>query len=175
VLWGAAGTMGQHSFHQLLHQGTLTCPADFILPLSTHTGMTSQHGRLVANCLAQSRAMMVGRSETEARESLLNRGVPADRATELAPHLAMPGNRPNSIITMPALTPATLGALIALYEHRTYISGQLWGLNSFDQWGVELGKEIGVAIHAAMTGEGDSGNLDPATLRHIEAWRKAGS
>jgi glucose-6-phosphate isomerase len=175
VLWGAAGTMGQHSFHQLLHQGTLTCPADFILPLSTHTGMASQHGRLVANCLAQSRAMMVGRSETEARESLLNREVPADRATELAPHLAMPGNRPNSIISMPSLTPASLGALIALYEHRTYISGQLWGLNSFDQWGVELGKEIGVAIHAAMTGEGDSGDMDPATLRHIEAWRNAGS
>ena len=174
VLWGAAGTMGQHSFHQLLHQGTLTCPADFILPLTTHTGMASQHSRLVANCLAQSRAMMVGRSETEARERLLARGVPADRAAELAPHLAMPGNRPNSIISMPALTPASLGALIALYEHRTYISGQLWGLNSFDQWGVELGKEIGVAIHATMTGEDGSGDMDPATRRHIEAWRKAG-
>ena len=175
VLWGAAGTMGQHSFHQLLHQGTLTCPADFILPLTTHTGMAAQHSRLVANCLAQSRAMMVGRSEAEARDSLLQRGVTAERAEQLAPHLAMPGNRPNSIVTMPALTPASLGALIALYEHRTYISGQLWGLNSFDQWGVELGKDIGAAIHAAMTGEGDPDKLDPATLRHISAWRSAGS
>jgi glucose-6-phosphate isomerase len=87
----------------------------------------------------------------------------------------MPGNRHNSILSMPALTPASLGALIALYEHRTYISGRLWGLNSFDQWGVELGKEIGVAIHGAMTGEGSPDGLDPATLRHINAWRAARS
>ena len=173
VLWGSAGTMGQHSFHQLLHQGTELCPADFVLPLTTHTGMSEQHRRLVANCLAQSRTMMVGRSIGEARDSLLARGVDARRAEELAPHLAMPGNRPNSVITMAALTPATLGALLALYEHRTYCSGVLWGINSFDQWGVELGKEIGTQILQLLADETATSDMDPATDRLISEWRNS--
>src|SRR5690606_8859285 len=98
VLWGSAGTMGQHSFHQLLHQGTRLCPVDFILPLTTHTGMAEQHQRLVANGLAQSRALLVGRTPDEARTSLLARGLEEAEAERLAPHLAMPGNRPNSVI-----------------------------------------------------------------------------
>ena len=173
VLWGSAGTMGQHSFHQLLHQGTRLCPADFVLPLTTHTGMTQQHRRLVANCLAQSRTMMVGREESEARNSLLERGLSAAEAERLAPHLVMPGNRPNSIISMPALTPATLGALLALYEHRTFCSGQLWGINPFDQWGVELGKEIGVQILGGLAGDDPSPALDPSTDRLMRAWAQA--
>ena len=173
VLWGSAGTMGQHSFHQLLHQGTLLCPADFILPLATHTGMTDQHRRLVANCLAQSRALMVGRSQEQARESLLARGLDAAEADRLAPHLAMPGNRPSSVITMDSLTPATLGALLALYEHRTFCSGQLWGINPFDQWGVELGKEIGASILAGMEDDSASATTDAATERLVRLWRAA--
>ncbi|MFV0276235.1 MAG: glucose-6-phosphate isomerase [Parahaliea sp.] len=172
VLWGSAGTLGQHSFHQLLHQGTRLCPADFILPLSTHTGMVEQHARLVANCLAQSRAMLVGRDLEEARASLLARGVDAREAERLAPHLTMPGNRPNSIISFDALTPHSLGALIALYEHRTFCSGQLWGINPFDQWGVELGKEIGVDIFERMQGVAKSAALDPATERLLDRWRQ---
>jgi glucose-6-phosphate isomerase len=169
VLWGSAGTMGQHSFHQLLHQGTLLCPTDFILPLRTHTGMSEQHRRLVANCLAQSRTLMVGRSADAARQALLDRGLPEEEAARLAPHLAMPGNRPSSVITMEALTPATLGALLALYEHRTFCSGQLWGINPFDQWGVELGKEIGTEILGRLSGEaGDA--MDPATERLMGEW-----
>ncbi len=173
VLWGSAGTMGQHSFHQLLHQGTRLCPADFVLPLTTHTGMREQHARLVANCLAQSRTLMVGRSVAAAREALVQRGRSPVDADRLAPHLAMPGNRPNSVITMHALTPATLGALLALYEHRTFCSGQLWAINPFDQWGVELGKEIGVQILGRLTGENDSAVMDPATERLIGAWSAA--
>ena len=173
VLWGSAGTMGQHSFHQLLHQGTRLCPADFVLPLTTHTGMPAQHRRLVANCLAQSRTMMVGRTQGEARQALLDRGMSPDEAAQLAPHLAMPGNRPNSVITLPALTPESLGALLALYEHRTFCSGQLWGLNPFDQWGVELGKEIGVQILGRMGGDEQAGNMDAATERLISAWEQA--
>ncbi|TDG12471.1 glucose-6-phosphate isomerase [Seongchinamella unica] len=173
VLWGSAGTMGQHSFHQLLHQGTELCPADFVLPLTTHTGMTEQHRRLVANCLAQSRTMMVGRSLDQARESLVSRGMESRQAEALAPHLAMPGNRPNSVITMAALTPATLGALIALYEHRTFVSGVLWGINSFDQWGVELGKEIGVQILGLLSGEESDAAMDSATRRLIDEWLAA--
>ena len=173
VLWGSAGTMGQHSFHQLLHQGTELCPADFVLPLTTHTGMTEQHRRLVANCLAQSRTMMVGRSRQEAKDSLLSRGMSEEQAEELAPHLAMPGNRPNSVITMDALTPHTLGALIALYEHRTFVSGVMWGINSFDQWGVELGKEIGVQILGLLSGETNDTPMDAATQRLINEWSAA--
>ncbi len=173
VLWGSAGTMGQHSFHQLLHQGTRLCPADFILPLTTHTGMGLQHRQLVANCLAQSRALMVGRSLPEARQSLLDRGLAAADADSLASHLAMPGNRPNSILSMKALTPRTLGALLALYEHRTYCSGQLWGINPFDQWGVELGKAIGTQVLAGLDGASDSDELDSATRRLMTRWREA--
>jgi len=172
VLWGSAGTMGQHSFHQLLHQGRLLCPVDFVLPLTSHTGMPQQHCRLVANCLAQSRTLMIGRSVEAARDTLLGRGLDADSAAALAPHLAMPGNRPNSVITMDSVTPGTLGALLALYEHRTYCSGQMWNINSFDQWGVELGKEISSDILQRLKGGGDIGTMDPATERLIHLWKR---
>lgn len=174
VLWGAAGTMGQHSFHQLLHQGTRLCPVDFILPLSTHTGMAEQHRMLVANCLAQSRTLMVGRSVEEAEATLLARGMKASEAEALAAHLAMPGNRPNNVITMDELTPAALGSLLALYEHRTFCSAVLWGINPFDQWGVELGKEIGVEILKSMSDEqrSDYAKMDASTNRLIATWRR---
>jgi len=171
VLWGAAGTMGQHSFHQLLHQGTQLCPVDFILPLTSHADLPDQHRMLVANCLAQSRTLMVGRTTEDAHTALLDRGMDEAEAQRLAPHLAMPGNRPNSMITMDSLTPATLGSLLALYEHRTFCSGQLWGINPFDQWGVELGKEIGAEILAELSGEAHDPGLDPSTARLIESWR----
>ncbi len=174
VLWGSAGTIGQHSFHQLLHQGTLLCPADFVLPLTTHTGEEAQHRRLVANCLAQSRAMLVGRSLSEANASLKARGHSDEQAEALAPHLAIPGSRPNSVISMDSLSPRTLGALLALYEHRTFVSGYLWGINPFDQWGVELGKEIGTQILARL--DDDEGErMDAATEALIARWRNAES
>ena len=174
VLWGSAGTMGQHSFHQLLHQGTVLCPADFVLPLTTHTGMSEQHRRLVANCLAQSRALMVGRTQEAAHQALLDRGCDASAAARLAPHLAMPGNRPSSVITMESLNPGSLGALLALYEHRTFCSARLWGINPFDQWGVELGKDIGTAILASMSGAGgEKEEMDAATERLMAEWRHA--
>jgi glucose-6-phosphate isomerase len=173
VLWGAAGTMGQHSFHQLLHQGTELCPTDFILPLTTHTGLVEQHKKLVANGLAQSRTMMVGRSLEDSEASLKNRGMSAEEAASLAPHLAMPGNRPNSVISMVSLNPATLGALIALYEHRTFCSGQLWGINPFDQWGVERGKEIGVEVLQRLEGSDSVPIMDAATERLIKAGENA--
>ncbi len=173
ILWGSAGTMGQHSFHQLLHQGQYLCPVDFVLPLTTHTDNPQQHRNLVANCLAQSRALMVGRSLDAATRNLLQRGVDEKRAAQLAPHLVMPGNRPSSVITMESLCPGTLGALLALYEHRTFCSGQLWRINSFDQWGVELGKEISTDILQRLTGEGSNGAMDAATERLIQAWEGA--
>lgn len=173
VLWGSAGAMGQHSFHQLLHQGTALCPVDFILPLTSHTEAEEQHRMLVANCLAQSRTLMVGRSLEAAKNALLQRGLDEEKAAVLAPHLVMPGNRPSSVITMHSLTPRTLGALLALYEHRTYCSGQLWRINSFDQWGVELGKEISTDILGRLSGADGTTAMDAATQRLIDAWRSA--
>ncbi len=171
VLWGSAGTLGQHSFHQLLHQGQLLCPVDFILPLTTHTGQAQQHLNLVANCLAQSRTLMVGRSLEAATESLLQRGLNKKNAAQLAPHLVMPGNRPSSVITMESLSPTTLGALLALYEHRTFCSGRLWKINSFDQWGVELGKEISTGIAQKLQETSTEAAMDGATERLIQLWK----
>ncbi len=171
ILWGTAGTMGQHSFHQLLHQGTQLCPVDFILPLSSSSEGREQHARLVANCLAQSRAMMVGRSPSDVQSALLARGLSEHEAQHLTPHLVIPGNRPNSIISFEAVTPYSLGALMALYEHRTFCSGQLWGINPFDQWGVELGKEIGADIFQRMKGAEKSHPLDSATENLLSRWR----
>jgi len=167
VLWGGAGTVGQHSFHQLLHQGKLDCPVDFILPVRgayDDNRDDERPARLVANCLAQSRALMLGRSQGEAIAALEARGLSGDAAARLAPHLVMPGNRPSSTLLMDTLAPATLGALLALYEHRTFCSGVLWDINPFDQWGVELGKEIGAQLLAALQDPGsETSDLDTST------------
>lgn len=159
VLWGDVGTVGQHSFHQLLHQGTLLCPIDFIL--MTGEGKPSEgKQRLIANGLSQMRALMLGRDEDTSRESLQRRGFDAERAEQLAPHLVIPGNRPSSTLSCPELTPKALGALLALYEHKTFCSGHIWQINSFDQWGVELGKEMGAEIYGALTGSEE--HFDPS-------------
>jgi glucose-6-phosphate isomerase len=173
VLWGAAGTNGQHSFHQLLHQGTGLVPVDFVLPLGTHARNRAQHAHLVANGIAQAQALMLGRTREEALAELAARGVEAAEAERLAPHRVMPGNRPCNVLTMDSVTPQTLGALIALYEHRTAAEGYLWDLNSFDQYGVELGKQLGEAVYRAMvTGEGLEG-MDAATAAVVSSWRES--
>ncbi|MCB1709383.1 MAG: glucose-6-phosphate isomerase, partial [Halioglobus sp.] len=121
------------------------------------------------------RTLMVGRSPEAARTALLGRGLGDDEASRLAPHLAMPGNRPNSVITMDCVNPGSLGALLALYEHRTFCSARLWGINPFDQWGVELGKEIGTEILGRLAGQTPASAMDPATERLMRAWRDAQS
>jgi glucose-6-phosphate isomerase len=171
VLWGAAGTNGQHSFHQLLHQGTAAVNVDFVLPYGTHSANVQQHSQLVANCLSQSQALMLGRSKEQALETLRRRGLGEAEAQRLAPHLRIPGNRPSSTVSMAAVTPSTLGALIALYEHRTFCEGMIWGINSFDQFGVELGKELSQTLHPMLTGESDAAVLDPSTRSLVEAYR----
>ncbi|MEE8060155.1 MAG: glucose-6-phosphate isomerase [Pseudomonadales bacterium] len=171
VVWGAAGTNGQHSFHQLLHQGTQQIPIDFILPLSSHTGNTTQHQHMIANCLAQAQALMEGRTAIDIERELINDGHDQANAKRLAAHKAIPGNRPSTIITMDKLTPATLGALIALYEHKVFSASVIWNINPFDQWGVELGKSISATIYTALTsGQPDSSN--PATAAAIKAYTR---
>jgi glucose-6-phosphate isomerase len=171
VVWGDEGSNGQHSFHQLLHQGTLFCPVDFILPLSGPYPDRDGHRRLVAHCLAQGQALMLGRDEAQSLEELLQRGMEAGAARALAPHLVIPGNRPSNTLCMKRLTPQTLGALLALYEHKTFCSGHFWRINSFDQWGVELGKALSAKIRGAM--EGADVELDASTQALLTAWRQA--
>ncbi|MEE4660573.1 MAG: glucose-6-phosphate isomerase [Halieaceae bacterium] len=168
VLWGDVGTNGQHSFHQLLHQGTLLCPVDFIFVTDTGSSVDPEgKRRLLANGLSQARALMVGRNEADSRASLVARGIAADKAAALAPHLVIPGNRPCSTLSTPVLSPAALGALLALYEHKTFFSGRFWQINSFDQWGVELGKAMGAEIYAALNGQ--IASFDPSTDALIES------
>ena len=138
---------------------------DFFFELGRRAGAGLRKGRWIWASLAG--------SEAEALDALAGRGVPLAEAEQLAPHMMMPGNRSNSVITMDSLNPATLGALLALYEHRTFCSGQLWGINSFDQWGVELGKEIGAEILGELSVDGAGVGMDAATLRLMEAWRAA--
>jgi glucose-6-phosphate isomerase len=171
VVWGDEGSNGQHSFHQLLHQGTLLCPVDFILPLRSRYPDADGHMRLVAHCLAQGQAMMQGRDEAQALQELLARGTEPSLAGELAPHLVIPGNRPSNTISLCELSPESLGALLALYEHKTFCSGHFWQINSFDQWGVELGKALSAKIYAAMGGA--DVELDPSTRGLLETWRQA--
>ncbi|MDP7029250.1 MAG: glucose-6-phosphate isomerase [Phycisphaerales bacterium] len=147
VVWGAPGTNGQHSFHQMLHQGTTLVPCDFLVAASSCEPSPDARGdMLIANCLAQAEALARGRS----LEEVIEDGTPP----ELAPHKVMPGNRPSTTILYPRLDPKRLGALIAMYEHRVFTQGAVWGIDSFDQWGVELGKVLAGEILPGLTGEG---------------------
>ena len=151
VIWGEAGSNAQHSFYQLLHQGTRLVPVDFILPVQSSGATQAQQDLAIANCLAQSEALMEGYSQKQALADLRAAGLSATEAKELAPHKVHVGNRPSNSILLPQLTPETLGQLIALYEHKVFVEGQVWGINSFDQWGVELGKKLATGLSDAVT------------------------
>jgi len=157
VLWGEPGTNGQHAFFQLLHQGTPIVPADFIVAARGVRRMGRHHEMLLANCLAQTQALAFGKTENEAFSEMTHAGMPADEARRLSPYRTFPGNRPSTTILLDALTPETLGALIALYEHRVYVQSVIWEINPFDQWGVELGKQLAGGVLMAL----ESGNRGP--------------
>ena len=148
IIWGEPGTNGQHAFYQLIHQGTKLIPADFLVPIETHYPLANgrHHEMLLSNFFAQTEALMRGKNETEARKELEKTGMSRDQMESLLPHKVFPGNRPTNSLIFKKLTPATLGALIALYEHKIFVQGALWSVNSFDQWGVELGKQLALAI-----------------------------
>ncbi len=171
ILWGMSGSVGQHAFHQLFYQGTRLTPIDFIVPVGD-TG--AEQEALVANALAQSAAVMKGKTVEEATRQLLAAGKTPAEAARLAPHLACPGNQPSTTLLTPKLTPHTLGSLIALYEHKVAVQGCLWGVNSFDQWGVEYGKQMAREILPKMlSGEGQFDASTTGLLSAIRAWRKA--
>ncbi len=173
VVWGSEETNGQHSFHQLLLQGTETVPVDFVTTARAHC-RREQHRQLYANCLAQSRALMLGRSANELEAQLIASGVPNARARALAAQRAVPGDRPSSTLVLEALEPRHLGALLALYEHSVFVQSAIWGINAFDQWGVELGKLAATTVEAMLCGN-DSDPLDASTRALAHLWRTANS
>lgn len=173
ILWGSAGTNGQHSFHQLLHQGTHLIPADFIAVAQGPGTQEDAHRHLLANCLAQARALLEGLDEATAEAALLAQGLSADAARALAPHKVIPGSRPSSTLLLQRLDPRSLGALLALYEHKVHAHSVLLGINAFDQWGVELGKVLGQDLHAALGASGPCERFDPSTNALVNRLRRA--
>jgi glucose-6-phosphate isomerase len=163
VIWGDCGTNAQHAYFQQLHQGSDVTPIDFIVPLRPTHDLPGHHDMLLANCFAQSEALMTGKSTEQVRAELAAQGMDADRIAALAPQKTFPGNRPSNTILMDQLTPLTLGALIALYEHKTFVQGVLWDINSFDQWGVELGKVLAGSIQTELAGQARPESHDSST------------
>jgi glucose-6-phosphate isomerase len=163
VIWGEPGTNGQHAFYQLIHQGTRLIPCDFIAPIETHNRLGPHHAILLANFFAQTEALMKGKTADEARAELEAQKLPADRIAQLVPHKTFAGNRPTTSIMVHKLTPRTLGALIAMYEHKIFVQGIVWNIFSFDQWGVELGKQLASKILPELDGNAPVTTHDAST------------
>jgi glucose-6-phosphate isomerase len=164
IVWGEPGSNAQHSFYQLLHQGTRFVPVDFILPVKSSGGAQAQQDLAAANCIAQSEALMEGYPEAQALADLVASGASKSQAKALAPHKAHPGNRPSNMLLFEQLTPNALGQLIALYEHKVFVEGVIWGIDSFDQFGVELGKRLADSVSGAISGAAEyTGRNDSTT------------
>jgi len=163
VIWGEPGTNGQHAFYQLIHQGTKLIPCDFIAPIDTHNPLGNHHEILLSNFFAQTEALMMGKTPDEARAELQAAGMSGEGLEKLLPHKVFEGNRPTNSIMVRKISPRTLGSLIALYEHKIFVQGVIWRINSFDQWGVELGKQLAKAILPELKHPGDVTSHDPST------------
>ena len=163
VLWGEPGTNGQHSFYQLIHHGTKIIPADFLAPAQSHNPIGDHHPILLSNYFAQTEALMKGKTDAEVRTELVAAGLSGRKLEQLLPHKVFPGNRPTNSLLFKKLDPATLGALIVLYEHKIFVQGTIWGINSFDQWGVELGKQLAQKIQPELTGDARVTSHDVST------------
>ncbi len=174
IIWGSAGTNGQHAYFQLLHQGTDVIPVDFITALKPSHTHHQQHQALLANCFAQSEALMRGKSEEEVRADMQAQQQPEEKISALLAHKHFPGNRPSNTLLLEKLTPTALGALIALYEHKVFIQGVLWDINSYDQWGVELGKVLANRILSELEPQAQIGKHDSSTSGLIAKARQAG-
>ncbi|MEP3298210.1 MAG: glucose-6-phosphate isomerase [Pseudoruegeria sp.] len=169
VVWGEPGTNGQHAFYQLIHQGTRVVPCEFMVGAQGfEADLSHQHTLLMANCLAQSEALLRGRSLDEARSIMAAKGLTGDELERQAKHRVFPGNRPTTTLLYPQLTPRVLGQIIALYEHRVFVEGVILGLNSYDQWGVELGKELASALQDVVTGDASTDGKDGSTTQLVK-------
>ena len=169
IIWGQPGTNGQHAFYQLIHQGTKLIPCDFLAAAESHNARGDHHSILLSNYLAQTEALMKGKTPEEARAELTVQGLSGAELEALVPHKTFPGNRPTNSLLYPKLTPAILGSLIALYEHKIFTQGAIWDLNSFDQWGVELGKQLAKVILPELKSDGLVNSHDASTNGLINA------
>ncbi|KAI9218668.1 phosphoglucose isomerase [Blastocladiella britannica] len=165
VIWGEPGTNGQHAFYQLIHQGTKLIPCDFLAPVETHNPISGgkHHEILLSNFFAQTEALMTGKDDKTVRAELAKAGATAADADKIAPHKVFKGNRPTNSIMFQKLTPETLGALLAMYEHKIFVQGVIWDINSFDQWGVELGKQLAKVILPELTSASEVTSHDAST------------
>ena len=171
VVWGEPGTNGQHAFFQLLHQGTRLIPCDFIAALKGHTVVGDHHTILLSNFFAQTEALMKGRTAGEVRVELSEKGISESATGDLVAHRVLPGNRPTNSILVPQITPKVLGKLIALYEHKIFAQGVIWNINSFDQWGVEFGKQLANAILSELEDTKESTGHDSSTNGLIDFFK----
>lgn len=167
IIWGEPGTNGQHAFYQLLHQGTSIVPADFIAVIESEYPIADHQAKLLANCLAQTEALLQGKGLAQAEAGLHQAGLSQEDIKALAPHKVFPGNRPTNTLLLRRLDAKTLGALIALYEHKVFVQGIVWNINSFDQWGVELGKQLATPILAELIGGPSDSHHDASTRRLV--------
>lgn len=172
VIWGTPGTNGQHAYFQLIHQGTQLIPVDFVLPVNSHYPECDHQSILLANGLAQAEALMKGKTAEEVRAELVNDGYEGTELEALLPHKVFPGNRPSNVLIFPKLTPEMLGQLVALYEHKVFVQGVVWNINSFDQWGVELGKQLAKAIVPELKDDADISSHDSSTTNLIKLIRE---
>ncbi|MCV2883509.1 glucose-6-phosphate isomerase [Aestuariibacter sp. AA17] len=173
VIWGSEGTNGQHSFHQLIHQGNVLIPADFMLPLNVPNQHAEHHAMLASNCFGQTQALMQGKTFQACFDDLASQGLDDKTRTALATHKTMPGNKPSNTLLFEQLDPQTLGALVALYEHKVFVQGAIWGVNSFDQWGVELGKVLGNQVLDKIENTEATLDFDSSTNQLISRFRAA--
>ena len=171
IIWGEPGTNGQHAFYQLIHQGTRLVPADFLAPAQSHNPLGNHHRILLANFFAQTEALMKGKSAAEARAELEHEGLEDAAIERLLPHKIFPGNRPTNSLIFRKLDPRTLGRLIALYEHKIFVQGVVWNINSFDQWGVELGKQLAQAILPELKSDAPVASHDSSTNGLINCFK----
>jgi glucose-6-phosphate isomerase len=171
VIWGEPGTNGQHAFYQLIHQGTQMIPCDFIAPAVTHNPVSDHHTKLMSNFFAQTEALMNGKSLDEVRDEMKKEGKSPETIDKIAPHRVFEGNRPTNSILVKKINPSTLGALIAMYEHKIFVQGLIWNIYSFDQWGVELGKVLAKSILPELESEEEISGHDPSTNGLINAFK----
>lgn len=171
VIWGEPGTNGQHAFYQLIHQGTVLIPCDFIAPAISHNPIGDHHVKLLSNYFAQTEALMTGKSEAEVKEELTKAGKTKAEIKKLLPFKVFQGNRPTNSFLVKSITPETLGSLIALYEHKIFVQGVIWNIFSFDQWGVELGKQLANKILPELENEDAVTSHDSSTNGLINAFK----
>jgi len=171
VIWGEPGTNGQHAFYQLIHQGTQMIPCDFIAPAQTHNPVSDHHAKLMSNFFAQTEALMNGKSLEEVKEEMKKEGKSPEIISKIAPHRVFEGNRPTNSILVKKINPSTLGALIAMYEHKIFVQGVIWNIYSFDQWGVELGKVMAKSILPELQSDEEIASHDSSTNGLINAFK----